>query len=75
MTVVRQGGYHSGEFHVAQGVTQGDIPSPEIFNIVVDAVLRYWMLEVLGDNKVVIQGNQGWLDVSSVFYTDYGILT
>jgi hypothetical protein len=38
MMVIRQGGYYSGEFHVARGVTQGDIPSPEIFNIVVDAL-------------------------------------
>jgi retron-type reverse transcriptase len=58
--------HHRGEFHVARGVTQGDIPSPHIFNIVVDAVLRYWISEILG---------QGWLDVSSVFYADDGILT
>jgi hypothetical protein len=73
--VVRQGGYHSGEIHVARGVTQGDIPSQEIFNIVVDAVLIYWILEVSGDEKAAIQGGQGWLYVSSVFYSDEGILT
>jgi hypothetical protein len=39
MTAIRQGGYHSGAFHVARGITEGDISSPEIFNIVVDAVL------------------------------------
>jgi hypothetical protein len=42
---------------------------------VVDAVLRYWILEVSGDEKAAIQGGQGWLDVSSVFYADDGIPT
>jgi hypothetical protein len=59
----------------ARGVIQGDIASPETFNIVVDAVLRYWILEVSGDEKAAIQGGQGWLDVSSFFYADDGILT
>jgi hypothetical protein len=34
--VVRQGGYHGEDLKAEQGVTQGDIPSPTMFNIIVD---------------------------------------
>jgi hypothetical protein len=37
--VTRQGGYHSKVFKAERGFTQGDIPSPTIFNIVVDCVI------------------------------------
>jgi hypothetical protein len=42
LVVARQSGYHSSPFSVCRGVTQGDVISPTIFNIVVDAVVRYW---------------------------------
>ena len=29
------------------GVTQGDLLSPTIFNVVVDAVVRHWVMMVL----------------------------
>ena len=36
----KQGGFFSAEIDVERGVTQGDVDSPVIFNLIVDAVLR-----------------------------------
>ena len=36
-----------------QGVTQGDMLSPTIFNVVVDAVVRHWL-------KVMVEGVEEW---------------
>ena len=38
--VLRQAQFYSDPVSINQGVTQGDIDSPIIFNIIVDAVLR-----------------------------------
>ena len=40
--VVRAGGYYGEHFHRERGVTQGDLLSPTIFNVVVDAVVCHW---------------------------------
>ena len=39
----RAGGYYGKAFKGARGVTQGDLLSPTIFNVVVDAVVRHWL--------------------------------
>ena len=39
----RAGGYYGAAFKGERGVTQGDPLSPTIFNVVVDAVVRYWL--------------------------------
>ena len=45
--VARAGEYFGTGFKGARGVTQGDPLSPTILNVVVDAVVRHWlMLEV-----------------------------
>ena len=41
--VARAGGYYGTRFKGARGVTQGEPPSPTIFNVVVDAVVRHWV--------------------------------
>jgi hypothetical protein len=40
--VARQQGYYGQPFKAERGTTQGDIVSPTIFNIIVDAVIRDW---------------------------------
>ena len=56
------------------GVTKGDLISPTIFNIVVDVVIIYWVMMVVGEEA----GRDGfgrtaqWLAV--LFYADYGLL-
>ena len=40
LVVVRKGKFFGNPFHPTRGVTQGDIISPTLFNIVVDTVVR-----------------------------------
>ena len=40
--VARAGGYYGMEFRGERGLTQGDLLSPTIFNVVVDVVVRHW---------------------------------
>ena len=48
MTIVaRAGGYYVTAFQEERGVTQGYPLSPTIFNVVVDAVVRYWVAVVI----------------------------
>ena len=44
--VVRADGYFGVPFKVYRGVTQGDPLPPTISNVVVDAVIRYWVVVV-----------------------------
>ena len=41
--VARAGGYYGAAFKGDQGVTQGDLLSPTIFNVVVDVVVSHWV--------------------------------
>ena len=45
----RVGGYYGSVFQVARGVTQGDMLSPTIFNVVVDALVRHWVTGVIAE--------------------------
>ena len=41
--VLRQSQFYSDKVSVDRGCTQGDVDSPPIFNIIIDAVLRIWL--------------------------------
>lgn len=74
-TVARLGGFHGEPIDVNGGVTQGDIPSPGIFNIVVDAIVRYWLSVTSENGDDAIEG----LDIRVqhrhvLFYADDGSL-
>ena len=43
------GGVFGKPFMAHQGVTQGGPLLPHIFNVMVDAVVREWLQQVLGD--------------------------
>ena len=47
--VARAGGYYGTSFKGERRVTQGDLLSPTIFNVVVDAVVRHWVTGVIAD--------------------------
>jgi hypothetical protein len=66
MIVAKQSGYHGEPFTSGRGTTQGDIVSPIIFNVVVDAVVREWLsnLEAEGLSDIV----------QAIFYADDGHL-
>jgi hypothetical protein len=52
-------------FNALHGVTQGDMVSPMIFNVVVDCILKVWRYE----NAVVMAA------VTVIFYADDGTLS
>ncbi len=61
--IPKQSGYFGKAFKASRGVRQGDIVSPMIFNIVLDAVIREWEVQ-MGENNVDTQ-----------FYADDGLLS
>jgi hypothetical protein len=71
----RTGGYYGSVFSAGRGVTQGGPFSPRIFNVVVDAVVREWLRQSLGEEAA----RQGLGDLAKtflcVFYADDGVLS
>ena len=55
--VARAGQYYGTGFEGERGVTQGDPLSPTIFNVVVDAVVRHWLL--LATKEAERRGERG----------------
>jgi hypothetical protein len=72
--VARQGVYHGEAFKAEQGVTQGDIPSPTIFNIIVDCVVRAWSWEMSDGNHAAIDGGSVETEVTAGCYADDGVI-
>ena len=66
--VPKQAGFYGESFSAGRGVRQGDILSPMIFNIVVDAVIR--------ESEVQISESRGQQrrTVDALFYADDGAL-
>jgi len=62
--VPRQAGYFGRPFRAKRGVRQGDIVSPFIFNIMVDAVVRHWRHEI-----------QPSAEELALFYADDGVIS
>ena len=60
--VLRQSGFYSDAIEVDRGCTQGDVDSPIIFNIIIDAVLRAW------------KKSTNFCKSDSCFYADDGLL-
>ena len=72
--VAKTGGYYGSEFQVSRGVTQGDLLSPTIFNVVVDALVRHWvavMVEIV--DKKSGRG-QEVRHQNTLFYADDGMV-
>jgi exonuclease III len=75
LVVARQGGYHSSAFPEDRGVTQGDIPSPTIFNIVCDAIIRAWKVGVTYGHITSSDG-EGAIneEITAMLYANDGLL-
>ena len=72
--VARAGQYYGKGFKGEQGVTQGDPLSPTIFNVVVDAVVRHWLL--LATQEAERRGERGRerRHQAALFYADDGMV-
>ena len=72
--VERAGGYYGTGFKGGRGVTQGDLLSPTIFNVVVDAVVRHWVtIAVTEAEKRRERGMEG-RHQAALFYADDGMI-
>ena len=72
--VARAGGYYGTAFKGEIGVTQGDPMSPTKFNVVVEAVIRHWVMGVIADAEA--QGDLGkeGRNQAALFYADDGMV-
>ena len=72
--VCRASGVFGRPFKARRGVPQGGPVSPRIFNIMVDAIVREWLRQVLGD-KAAIEGigEEVWRFLAA-FYADDGLI-
>ena len=55
-----QAGYFGTAFQPSRGVVQGDIISPTIFNIVCDAIIRAWILQVSPEDRREAESRDGF---------------
>ena len=72
--VARAGRYYGKGFKGERGVTQGDPLSPTIFNVVVDAVVRHWLLLETQEAKRRGERGRERRHQAALFYADDGMI-
>ena len=73
--VAKQSGYFGEAFDATRGVTQGDIISPTIFNIVADNVIRCWLGFVSDEVTDSAEGlGHNVTQRAAFFYADDGLV-
>ena len=68
--VARVGGYYGASFKGYQGVTQVDPLSPNISNVVVDAVVRHWVTVMVEGAEERGESGQEGRHNNALFYAD-----
>ena len=58
----------------SRGVTQRDLLSPIIFNMVVGAVIHHWATVVAGEYTEPKEFSREVQNLAALFYTDDGLL-
>ena len=72
--VARAGSYYGTTFRGEIGVTQGDLMSPTIFNVVVDAVVRHWVQGVVEESEARGEIGKEGRHQAELFYTNNGMV-
>jgi hypothetical protein len=77
MVVARQSGYLGDPFAADRGLTQGDVISPTLFNLVCNAVVRYWLSLVSDTGEDANTGGVGLKVVkrAGLSYADNGAIS
>ena len=68
--VSRAGHYYGAPFAGSRGVTQSELISPTILNMVVDVVIRHWEMVVAGEDAVPEGFCREVQKLASLFYAD-----
>ena len=71
--VCRAMGRYGDPFRSEGGVTQGGSVSPKVFNILVDAIVREWIHQILGD-EAATEGYGDTCLLLAILYTDDGYI-
>ena len=72
--VARAGRYYGKGFKGERGVTQGDLLSPTIFNVVVDAVVCHWLLLAMQEAERRGERGRERRHQAALFYADDGMI-
>ena len=72
--VERAGGYYGTTFRGERRVTQGDPPSPTIFNVVVNAVMKNWVAVKVGGAEGQGKRGQDGRHQAAIFYAENGMV-
>lgn len=72
--VCRAASFYGSPFKAYPGVTQGGPLSPRIFNIMVDAIVREWLRQVMGDSVAQDGIGAAVALLLALFYTDDGMV-
>jgi hypothetical protein len=72
--VCRAGGSYGEPFSAGQGVTQGGPLSSLMFNVCVNAVVREWLWQCLGDNAAWMGIGEAVRDHVVAFFVDNGLV-
>ena len=72
--VCRASGRYGRGFKLQRGVTQGGPLSPKIFNIMVDAITREWIRQVLGEEAICEGYGRSVQAFFAIFYADDGFV-
>ena len=68
--VARVGGYYWTALQGARGMMLGDLLSPTIFNVVVDAVVRHWVTGVIAGAEERSERGMEGRHQAARFYAD-----
>ena len=72
--VAKVGGYYESAFKGASSTTQGDPLSPTIFNVVVDVVVRHWVIVMVEIAEEQSGRRKEGRYKNSLFYMDDGMV-